>query len=79
MHAEIQIDDSVMMIADASEQYPAVSHLLHVYVPDVDEVFDRAVQSGCTSMEKPAQRGDLDKRGTFKDFGGNIWSVATQQ
>jgi PhnB protein len=79
MHAELQIDDSVIMIGDASEHFPPASHLLHVYVPDVDEVFENAIRLGCTSLEKPSKKeGDPDKRGSFKDFAGNIWSVATQ-
>ncbi|TVP86181.1 MAG: VOC family protein [Alkalicoccus sp.] len=79
MHAEIQIDDSVLMIGDASEHFTSAGQLLHVYVPDVDEVFDAAVKAGCTSMEVPNNKeGDPDRRGTFEDFAGNIWSVATQ-
>jgi PhnB protein len=79
MHAEIQIDDSVLMIGDASEHFTSASQLLHVYVPDVDRVFDAALRAGCTSVEVPTNKeGDPDRRGTFKDFAGNIWSVATQ-
>jgi len=80
MHVEIQIDDSILMIGDASGEFPANTHLTHVYVPHVDETFDRAIRSGCESIEPPKERdGDPDRRGTFKDFAGNIWSVATQK
>lgn len=34
MHVEVQIDDSIIMIGDASEQFPSNTHLMHVYVPD---------------------------------------------
>jgi hypothetical protein len=36
MHAEIQIDDSVVMIADSGGAFPSFPVWLHVYVPDVD-------------------------------------------
>ena len=80
MHAEIQIDDSVIMIGDSSEKFPPVQIVMHVYVPNVDETFRKAVDAGCEIVEQPTEReGDPDKRGTFKDFAGNMWSVGTQQ
>ncbi|MDF2455189.1 MAG: Glyoxalase family protein [Cytophagaceae bacterium] len=79
MHAEMKVYDSVIMLGSASEQYPALSLVVHVYVPNVDEVFEKAIKAGCVSIEEPKQKGDPDKRGTFKDFAGNMWSVATQQ
>ena len=79
MHTEIKIDDSVIMIGDASDQWPANKHMLHVYVPDVDETFQRAIRKGCKSMEEPRrQEGDPDKRGMFEDFAGNQWAVSSQ-
>src|SRR5690606_16059509 len=79
MHAELQIDDSVIMLSDASEQYPQVPMFLHVYVPDVDQTFEKAVRAGCDVIEAPRKHeGDPDRRATFKDFAGNIWSVGTQ-
>jgi PhnB protein len=80
MHVELRIDDSVIMIGDASEQYPAREQMLHVYVQDVDAVFDRAIEMGCTVIEEPKVReGDPERRGSFSDFAGNHWSVATQE
>lgn len=79
MHAEIKIDDSVIMLSDASKEYPAMRLVMHVYVLNVDEIFEKAVSAGCEIIDKPKTReGDPDKRGTFKDFAGNMWSVATQ-
>jgi PhnB protein len=79
MHIELQIYDSIIMIGDASEQYPAYTHLMHVYVENVDEIFNKAIQMGCESVYLPKERhGDPNRRGAFKDFAGNIWTVATQ-
>lgn len=80
MHAEIQIDDSVIMLGEASEKFPAVPIVMHVYVPDVDDTFNKAIQLGCEVIEKPKEReGDPDRRATFKDFAGNMWSVGMQK
>jgi PhnB protein len=79
MHAEIRIDDSVLMLGDASEKFPPVPLVLHVYVPNVDEVFEKAIGAGCEAVERPKEReGDPDRRATFKDFAENLWSVGTQ-
>lgn len=79
MHAEIQIDDSVIMLGDSSDIFPPVQLILHVYVPNVDETFQKAVNAGCEIVEQPKRReGDPDRRATFKDFAGNMWSVGTQ-
>lgn len=78
MHIEIQLDDSVLMLGEASEKFPPVPIVMHVYVPNVDDTFKKAIALGCEVVEPPKQReGDPDRRGTFKDFAGNMWSVAT--
>ncbi|MEJ1240931.1 VOC family protein [Chryseolinea sp. T2] len=79
MHTELRIDDSVIMLSDATQQWPAVTVIMHVYVQDVEKVYQRALTLGCTAVQAPKQQeGDPDRRGTFADFAGNMWSVSTQ-
>jgi PhnB protein len=79
MHAELKIDDSVVMLADSSKEYPANELLVHVYVDDVHKVFKKAISLGCQPLQEPTNReGDPDVRGMFKDFQGNVWAVGTQ-
>lgn len=79
MHAEIQVDDSIIMIADSTNKYPAYQQWIHVYVPNAESTFNKAINYGCESIEKPVQKvGDPDCRGTFKDFAGNYWAIGTQ-
>ncbi len=79
VHAEVRIDDTVIMLSDATDQYGANHPLTHLYVADVDDLHRRAVAAGCTSVGEPTLHpGDPDKRGAFTDPFGNIWSVATQ-
>lgn len=80
MHAEIRIDDSVLMFGNSSAHFPPNQLLTHVYVQDVDAVFQKAIDLGCEPLENPKEReGDPDRRGSFKDFAGNIWSIGTQR
>jgi PhnB protein len=79
MHAEVQIDDTVVMLADASAEFPAFPVWLHVYVPDVDAIYRRALEAGGVSVQEPSQReGEPDRRGGVKDPCGNTWWIATQ-
>jgi PhnB protein len=79
IHAEIQIDDSVIMVGESSEKYPPVPMVIHVYVADVDKTFKNAINAGCKIIAYPKEQGnDPDRRATFKDFAGNLWSVGTQ-
>lgn len=80
MHAEVRIGGTVVMIADASSAYPAFPAWLHVYVPDVDATYKKALAAGGVSVQEPTQReGDPDRRGGVKDPAGNTWWVSTQQ
>lgn len=79
MHAEMRIDDSVVMLADAHGDWPSFPSWVHVYVPDVDATYQRALTAGGTSVQAPQQRqGDPDRRGGVADSNGNQWWISTQ-
>jgi uncharacterized glyoxalase superfamily protein PhnB len=79
MHVEVQIDDSVIMLADGGEAWPPFASFLHVYVADADATYRRALAAGGVSVQEPQQRqGDPDRRGGVRDPGGNTWWIATQ-
>jgi PhnB protein len=79
MHAEVRIDDTVVMIGDAGPQWPAFASWLHVYVKDVDATYQRALKAGGVSVQEPAHKqGDPDRRAGVKDPAGNTWWIATQ-
>jgi PhnB protein len=78
MHASVRIGDSVVMIADAIEDYPAFPAWLHVYVPDVDATWAKGLERGATPVQEPSEKGDGDRRGGFKDPAGNVWWIATR-
>jgi uncharacterized glyoxalase superfamily protein PhnB len=66
------------MLADGGGQVPAFPVWLHVYVPDVDATYRRALAAGGVSVQEPSQQGDPDRRGGVKDPAGNTWWIATQ-
>jgi len=83
-HAEIEIGDSVLMLADpwpeghfvapASED---VSVTVHLYVPDVDAVFARAVAAGASVTRPPEDQFYGDRSGSVRDPFGHVWHIAT--
>lgn len=79
VHAELRIDDTVVMIADGKPDWPASPCHLHVYVENVDETYRRAIAAGGVSVQEPLRKDDPDRRGGFKDPAGNSWWVATQE
>lgn len=78
MHAEVRIDDSVLMLADSAPDWPPVPSYVHVYVTDVDAAYSRALEFGAESVQSPERREDEDKRGGIKDEGGTTWWIATR-
>jgi PhnB protein len=77
-HGEVCIDDSVVMLTDAIEGWPAVPSHVHIYVADVDATYARALAAGASAVQEPVQKDDPDKRGGFQDAGGTTWWVGQQ-
>ncbi len=72
MHAEIRIGESVIMLADATEQFPARPAGMFIYVEKVDEVYEKAIAAGSSSTMKPVKM-DYGYTCGFKDPFGNDW------
>jgi PhnB protein len=77
MHAEVSIADSVLMMADATDQYPPRPSTLHFYVADTDAVYQRAVQAGAKSFMEPMDQIYGDRMAGIIDPSGNQWFFAT--
>jgi PhnB protein len=78
LHAEMRIDDTVVMLADGNGNWPPVAAHVHVYVPDVNATYRRALAHGATSVQEPVKKDDPDKRGGVKDAGGTTWWISTR-
>jgi PhnB protein len=77
-HAEVRIDDTVVMMADGSDGWPPIPAHVHIYASDVDAIYKRAIAAGAISVQEPIKKEDEDKRGGVKDAGGTTWWIATK-
>lgn len=77
-HAEVRIDDTVVMMADNRPGWDSGQAFVHVYVPDVDVVYAKALAAGAESIREPMQQGDPNRRAGVKGPGGTTWWIATQ-
>ena len=80
-HSEYRIGDSVLMIGGGGKgsewQGAPVPASLHVYVPDVEAVYEKAVNAGATSLMPPTDMAYGERGAAIEDVGGNHWYVAT--
>jgi PhnB protein len=84
-HAELSFGDSVVMLAD---EYPDMGFLspariggtavtLHLYVEDVNTVFEKALAAGAKSLRPVEDQFYGDRSGQFEDPFGHRWNVAS--
>lgn len=86
-HAEIQIGDSRMMLAD---EYPEMGFrgpsslggspvMMHLYVEDCDAWFERAVAAGAKVVRPLADQFYGDRGGGLEDPFGHSWFISTHK
>jgi PhnB protein len=76
-HAEVKIGDSMIMMANAMETHPPMPTMLHLYLPEVDKYYQRAIAAGATSEREPRDEFYGDRSGGVRDVAGNKWWIAT--
>jgi PhnB protein len=82
-HAEIQIGDSVIMMADASpdidfndpKKLGGTAVTLTIYVEDVDKTFKAALEAGAKETQAVEDKFYGDRAGQFDDPWGHRWNV----
>jgi PhnB protein len=80
MHGEVAIGNSVIELGDCNEQYPQRSMTTHLYVPDADATYARALEAGATPIYAPTDdHPSGDHWGEAKDPFGNTWYIATRK
>jgi PhnB protein len=79
MHAEVRIGDSLVMLGDACGEHKPMPCYLHLYVPDVDAVYQRALQAGAVSVREPADQFYGDRSAGVRDPAGNFWGIGTHK
>jgi PhnB protein len=76
-HVEMRIEDSIVMLADMPPNGSVFPAMMHLYVPDVDASYERALKAGATSVRPPTDQKDGDRRGGVVDSWGNQWWFTT--
>ena len=76
-HAEVRVGDSVVMLADTPSPVAITKSMLHVYVPDSDATYARAMAAGATSLREPQNEFYGDRMSGVEDASGNQWYFAT--
>lgn len=87
MHAELKIGNSHVMLCDEAPDWGAVSPQalngspvsIHLYVEDVDAVYDRATKAGAKPTMPITDMFWGDRFGKLTDPFGHHWSVATHK
>jgi len=76
-HAKIRIRDSIIAMGEAHGPYQPMPPALHLYVPDTDAAYRRALEAGATSIDAPSDAGYGDRYAGVKDPFDNVWYIAT--
>jgi PhnB protein len=76
-HAEVRIGDSMLEMGDANEKYPPIEFGIHLYVDNVDELYERALAAGGKAVRPIVNQFYGDREGTIEDPFGNHWYIAS--
>ncbi len=85
MHAELLLGDSRFFVVDefpgsmtAPTTLGGTPVTLHLYVPDVDALFDRAVAAGASVVMPVADQFWGERYGILTDPFGHRWSISSR-
>ena len=76
MHAEMTIGDSRIMLGQPAPGQETHA-MIHLYLPDADGFYARAIAAGATSVREPADQFYGDRSAGVRDQFGNQWFIAT--
>ncbi|MGB2694232.1 MAG: VOC family protein [Dehalococcoidia bacterium] len=76
-HAEVQIGDSVIMLADSTDDIKPMPTTILLYMEDCDAVYKQALAAGATSEREPEDMFYGDRAAGVNDAFGNRWFIHT--
>ena len=79
LHGAYRIFGSIVESGEGGDEYPSREFTIHLYVPDADEVYAKAIEAGGTSISEVADQPYGERSGGVRDPFGNQWYIATQQ
>jgi PhnB protein len=78
-HAQVRIGDSIVAMGEAHGPYGPMPPALHLYVPDADAVYNRALRAGAKTIYAPYDAPYGERSAGVSDPFGNVWYIATHQ
>jgi PhnB protein len=83
LHSEARIGDSMLMIGGGipGREFKSTPnrHALHMYVQDVDAVYEKAMAAGAESIDEVRDQEYGERSGGVQDPAGNYWYIATHK
>lgn len=76
-HAMVRIGDSMIEMGEAHGDAQPMPPALYMYVENLEETYERALQAGATSLQPPKDQGYGDRTAWVQDAWGNIWYLAS--
>lgn len=76
MHASLIVGDSLVMVGQEMQHYPAFPAMLFLYFTDAEAKFRQALQAGGSQVQEFKDQAWGDRAGALKDADGNIYWVA---
>lgn len=77
-HAACRIGDSIIEIGGGTnKEFPPTRSALHLFVPNVDEVYNQALKAGARPLYEPQDHDYGERSGGVEDPFGNQWYIAT--
>lgn len=85
-HAEIKIGDAQIMVADPApgenvtpDALGGTPVIIHLFVPDVDALFARAIAAGAVLLRPLADQFTGNRSGKLRDPFGHVWLIQTRK
>jgi len=81
VHCELRLGNTMLMVGGGGAQGSSWSGTpspssLHIYVPDCDAAYERALRANATSISEPADQPWGERLARVKDPSGNNWFIA---
>jgi PhnB protein len=76
-HMRLRVGNSILSGGEVHGEFQAAPFLLHMYVPNTDDVYAAAVRAGATTIRGLEDAPYGDRTATVQDPFGNLWSLAT--
>jgi PhnB protein len=76
-HAQVKLGGAMLELANTAGTWAPMPAGIHLYVPDCDATYRRALDAGAVSLLVPEDRFYGERSASVTDPFGNVWHIAT--